>query len=73
MAIKKLTMPETLWVIEEIAVMGNLIKRRFMKVGRLVIFSSIIEYLNAIKRIKLRFIRVFGGNKFKFESYPQKA
>ena len=49
----------------------NLIKRRFMKVGRLVIFVSIIEYLTAIKRIKLRFIRVFGGNKFKFECYPQ--
>ena len=63
--------PETLWVIEEIAVIGNFIRSRFIKVGRLVIFSSIIEYLNAIKRIKLRFVRVFRGNKFKFESYPQ--
>ena len=66
MAIKKLTMPETLWVIEEIAVIGNLIKRRFMKVGRLVIFSSIIEYLNALKRIKLRFVGGFGSYEFKF-------
>ena len=69
MAIKKLTMPETLWVIEEIAVIGNFIKSRFIKVGRLVIFSSIIEYLNALKRIKLRFVGVFGSNKFKFKSY----
>ena len=66
MAMKKLTIPETRCVIEEIAVIGNLIKRRFMKVGRLVISSSIIEYLKAIKRIKLRFVRVFRSNKFKF-------
>ena len=73
MAIKKLTIPETRCVIEEIAVIGNLIKRRFMKVGRLVIFSSIIEYLKAIKRIKLRFVRVFGSYKFKFKSYAHQA
>ena len=71
MAMKKLTIPETRCVIEEIAVIGNLIKRRFMKVGRLVISSSIIEYLKAIKRIKLRFVRVFRSNKFKFERYSQ--
>ena len=64
MAIKKLIMPDTLCVIEEIAVIGNFIKRRFIKVGRLIIFSSIIDYLNAIKRTKLRFIGIFGGNEF---------
>ena len=37
-AIKKIAMPESLWLIEEIAEIGSFIKKRFMNVGRLVIF-----------------------------------
>ena len=64
-------MPLNLCVIEEIAVIGNFIKNKFIKVGRLVIFSSIIEYLIAITAIKLRFIRIFRSYKFKFYGYAQ--
>ena len=37
-AIKKIAIPESLWLIEEIADIGSFIKKRFINVGRLVIF-----------------------------------
>jgi hypothetical protein len=73
MAIKKFTIPDNLWLIEEIAVIGSFIKNKFIKVGRLVILVSIIEYLNAIKLIKLRFIRIFRSYEFEFYRYTQQT
>ena len=73
MAIKKFTIPDNLWLIEEIAVIGSFIKNKFIKVGRLVILVSIIEYLNAIKLIKLRFIWIFRSYEFEFYRYAQQT
>ncbi len=48
------------------AVIGNLIKRRLINVGRLFISTHIIEYIEGKNAFVGSIIRVFRINKFKF-------
>ena len=49
------------------AVIGNLIKRRLINVGRLFISTDIIEYIEGKNAFVSSIIRVFRVDKFKFD------